>query len=133
MSCSKICYSAPEPLATKQAEFVDCRGYSAAGLPQIEAPPTMRGVPPLVTTKLLTTEPAQAITSTPGVAIGPGGNGYMVTFGTGKMLVPADSADSSVHYAYGIWDGAPAANTTLLTQALTEKTFSARDLAPGAG
>ena len=71
---------------------------------------------------LLTTSPAQAITSTPGVAIHPEG-GYMVTFGTGKVLVDADLADSAVHYAYGIWDGAPVANAVLLPQTLTERIF----------
>jgi hypothetical protein len=71
---------------------------------------------------LLATSPAQAITATPGVAVHPEG-GYMVTFGTGKAFVDADLADTSVHYAYGIWDGAPPANTVLLTQTLTERAY----------
>lgn len=67
----------------------------------------------------------QAITATPGVAKGPEGVGYMVTFGTGKMLVDADTTDTSVHYAYGIWDGAPALNAVMLTQTLGERSYSA--------
>ena len=73
---------------------------------------------------LLQTSPAQAITSTPGVAVHPDG-GYMVTFGTGKAFVAADLTDTAVHYVYGIWDGAPAANTALLTQTLTERAYVA--------
>ena len=71
---------------------------------------------------LLVTSPAQAITSTPGVAIHPEG-GYMVTFGTGKVFVDADLTDTSVHYAYGVWDGAPVANAQLLAQTLTEREY----------
>lgn len=74
---------------------------------------------------LLATSPAQAITSTPAVGVHPGG-GYMVNFATGKMLSAADQEDSATHYAYGIWDGAPAANTEMLTQ-----TLSARRVAVG--
>lgn len=74
---------------------------------------------------LLVTSPAQAITSTPGVGVHPMG-GYMVTFATGQMRMAADMEDASTHYAYGIWDGAPAANTELLTQ-----TMGARDVASG--
>jgi type IV pilus assembly protein PilY1 len=72
---------------------------------------------------LLVTSPAQAITVTPAVAIHPEG-GYMVTFATGKMLIASDTTDSSVHYAYGIWDGAPAANAVLLSQSLTERSYT---------
>ena len=75
---------------------------------------------------LLTTSPAQAITSTPGVALHPEG-GYMVTFATGKTFTDADLSDSAVHYAYGIWDGAPANNDTLLTQALQERAYVGGD------
>ncbi len=75
-----------------------------------------------VTTALLTTSPAQPITATPGVAVHPSG-GYMVTFGTGKMLAPADQTDATVHYAYGVWDGAPAANAVLLNQTITEREY----------
>jgi type IV pilus assembly protein PilY1 len=75
---------------------------------------------------LLVTSPAQAITSTPAVGIHPGG-GTMVNFATGRMRTPADMEDSATHYAYGIWDGAPAANTELLTQ-----TMAVRDVTYGA-
>ncbi|MEO8856809.1 MAG: PilC/PilY family type IV pilus protein, partial [Burkholderiaceae bacterium] len=74
-------------------------------------------------TELLATSPSQPITSTPGVAVHPNG-GYMVTFGTGRMLTSADATDTSVYYAYGIWDGAPVANTQLLTQTLTERSYT---------
>jgi hypothetical protein len=75
---------------------------------------------------LLATSPAQAITVTPGVAIHPEG-GYMVTFATGKTFVDADLADNAVHYVYGVWDGAPAANDTLLTQTLQERNYVGGD------
>lgn len=89
---------------------------------------------------LLTTSPAQAITTTPGVASHPNG-GYMVSFGTGKAFTGAfgtynhdtsswttastgDLADTSVHYVYGVWDGAPAGNAGALTQTLTERAYT---------
>jgi Tfp pilus tip-associated adhesin PilY1 len=90
---------------------------------------------------LLTTSPAQPITSTPGVGAHPKG-GYMVTFGTGSTLNGAygtydhgtstwttaatgELANNAVHYVYGIWDGAPIANAVLLTQTLTERSYTA--------
>lgn len=89
---------------------------------------------------LLVTSPAQPITTTPGVALHPNG-GYMVSFGTGKVFTGAfgtynhttstwttastgDLADTSVYYAYGVWDGAPASNTAALTQTLTERSYT---------
>ncbi|MDZ7592668.1 MAG: PilC/PilY family type IV pilus protein [Rubrivivax sp.] len=69
--------------------------------------------------KLLTTSPQQAITTAPVVAKHPLG-GRMVLFGTGRTLDAADSDDSTGHHAYGVWDGAPAANTGWLEQTLTE-------------
>ena len=69
---------------------------------------------------LFTTSPAQPITSTPGVALHPNG-GYMVAFGTGAMLDTADTTDSTVYYVYGIWDGAPVANTSLMTTSTLEE------------
>lgn len=72
---------------------------------------------------LLVTSPAQPITMTPGVAKHPNG-GYMVNFATGAMLAAADMTDASVFAAYGVWDGAPAANTVLLTQTLTERCYT---------
>lgn len=71
---------------------------------------------------LYTTSPAQPITSVPAVGMHPNG-GYMVNFATGSMLTSADQTDTSTFYAYGIWDGAPAANTTLLKQTLTERSY----------
>ncbi len=68
-----------------------------------------------------TTSPVQPITGTPGVGAHPNG-GYMVNFGTGSMLTSSDASDTSVFYAYGIWDGAPAANTNIVAQTLTTKT-----------
>ncbi|MFZ4479306.1 MAG: pilus assembly protein [Rhodoferax sp.] len=76
-----------------------------------------------VATVLLTTSPAQPITMSPGVARHPNG-GYMVNFATGAMLAAADMTDSSVFAAYGIWDGAPAANAVLLTQTLTPRCYT---------
>ncbi|MDD4911719.1 MAG: PilC/PilY family type IV pilus protein [Sideroxydans sp.] len=74
---------------------------------------------------LLVTSPAQPITTTPSVALHPNG-GYMVSFGTGAILKAADMTDSTVHYAYGIWDGAPSPGSkTLLTQTLTERVYGA--------
>ena len=75
---------------------------------------------------LLKTAPAQAITSTPAVGMHPAG-GYMVNFSTGRLLSPEDMEDAATHYAYGIWDGAPPANTELLAQ-----TLSVRDVTRGA-
>jgi hypothetical protein len=74
-------------------------------------------------TALLTTSPAQPITMTPGVALHPNG-GFMINFATGAILTDADAADTSVFAAYGVWDGAPAANTAILTQTLTERCYT---------
>ena len=73
-------------------------------------------------TLLYTTSPAQAITTAPSVSSHLSG-GTMVAFATGRLLTGGDSSDTSVHYAYGIWDGAPAANNALLTQTLSAATF----------
>ncbi len=92
---------------------------------------TLSGTP--AATPLLTTAPAQPITMTPGVALHPNG-GFMVNFATGAMLTPADATDTtSVFAAYGVWDGAPAVNTTtapdytghLVAQTLTERCYTA--------
>ncbi|MBI4937841.1 MAG: hypothetical protein HY846_06425 [Nitrosomonadales bacterium] len=86
------------------------------------------------------TSPAQPITTTPGVAVHPNG-GYMVSFGTGRVFTgtygtynhdtstwtaasTGDLGDTSVHYVYGIWDGAPVANAVLLEQTLTERSYT---------
>lgn len=73
-------------------------------------------------TKVYTTTPAQAITSPPAVSRHPLG-GYMVLFGTGRTLTTGDLTDAAVHAVYGIWDGAPDANQTLLSQTLSNATY----------
>ncbi|MDO8457204.1 MAG: PilC/PilY family type IV pilus protein [Burkholderiaceae bacterium] len=73
-------------------------------------------------TKLHTTSPAQAITTAPSVIAHPLG-GYMVNFVTGRMLTPGDKTNADTHYAYGIWDAA-GSNTGMLTQTLTESTYT---------
>jgi type IV pilus assembly protein PilY1 len=80
-------------------------------------------VSPYTVTLLHTTSPAQAITMAPGIKTHPLG-GRMVTFVTGRMLTDTDITDSTVHSAYGIWDGAPPANTELLSQTLTEANYT---------
>jgi len=80
-------------------------------------------------TLLLTTSPAQAITSQPAAMLknklAPS-EGTMVMFVTGRMFNAADAidTDTTTHYAYGIWDGAPTANAVLLSQTLTEETHA---------
>lgn len=80
-------------------------------------------VSPYTPILLHTTSPAQAITMAPGIKRHPLG-GQMVTFVTGRMLTAADAADTATHAAYGIWDGAPSGNVTLLAQTLTEATYT---------
>ena len=66
----------------------------------------------------------QSITGAPAVANHPEG-GYIVTFGTGRMLVAdIDDIDTSIHSVYGIWDGAPSGNTDLLEQTLVEESYN---------
>jgi len=72
---------------------------------------------------VLTTSPIQAITTAPVVMAHPLG-GQMIAFATGRMLSSGDKKDTSVHYAYGVWDGAPAGNDRLLTQTLFSSTFN---------
>ncbi len=72
---------------------------------------------------LFTTSPAQAISSAPVVRPHTSG-GQMIDFVTGRILTSGDKIDESIHYAYGIWDGAPAANDQLLTQILTESAYT---------
>ncbi len=73
--------------------------------------------------QLFTASPTASITTAPVVQRHPNG-GYMVAFGTGRTLMPADKTDTAVHYVYGIWDGAPAANAALLAQSVTETLFN---------
>jgi hypothetical protein len=64
----------------------------------------------------------KAIIGAPDVAAHPV-TGYLVYFTTGRLFDATDAADSTVvNHAYGIWDGAPVANNTLLNQTLTNKT-----------
>lgn len=73
---------------------------------------------------VMTTSPAQAITTAPVVHAHPNG-GQMVAFATGRILTSGDELDASVHYAYGIWDAAPDANSgNFVTQTLTSTTYS---------
>ncbi len=74
------------------------------------------------TSSLFTTSPVQAITTAPAVFNHPSG-GRIVAFATGRLLTGDDISDTSVHYVYGIWDGAPVANNTLLTQTLSAATY----------
>ncbi len=74
-------------------------------------------------TALLTTSPLRPITGTPGVAVHPNG-GYMVTFGTGSLFTPADMDTTGTDSLYGIWDGASANNTALLSQTITDRCFT---------
>jgi Tfp pilus tip-associated adhesin PilY1 len=76
---------------------------------------------------LFTTSPAQAITTAPALYPHPNG-GQMVAFATGRILTSGDLSDASVHYVYGIWDGAPAANAQLLTQTLTAGTYTSGNI-----
>ncbi|MBZ2209391.1 pilus assembly protein [Massilia soli] len=66
---------------------------------------------------------SQAITMAPGLMRHPLG-GVMVTFVTGRMLDQDDADNTASHYAYGIWDGKPSSNSSLLEQTLTEATYS---------
>jgi len=66
---------------------------------------------------LFRTMPTQAITTAPVIRQHPYPYwGQMVAFATGRILSSGDETDTSVHFAYGIWDGAPEANTQILTQ-----------------
>ena len=67
----------------------------------------------------------KAIVGAPDVAAHPV-SGYIVYFATGRLFNDADAADTTVvNHAYGIWDGAPVANDTMLDQTLTEKAYGA--------
>ncbi len=53
-------------------------------------------------------------------------SGYMVYFGTGRILTATDLATPDVQTIYGIWDkGATVTDATLQLQTLTEKNYSA--------
>ena len=72
--------------------------------------------------ELTTDGNTQAITMAPSVVAHPFG-GYMVMFGTGNAFTDAEKASTTTNYMYGIWDGAPSANNTLLTQTLAKKQY----------
>lgn len=77
-------------------------------------------------TLLFETRDGQAITVAPVARPHPdSAGGYLVAFGTGRMLTPDDQEDEAVHYVYGIWDrpgAAPIEDSRLLAQALREST-----------
>lgn len=75
----------------------------------------------------------KAIRGAPDVAAHPI-SGYLVYFATGRLLTAADATDATVqNYVYGIWDGAPVANTTLLDQTLTEKLYGSQRVRVSSG
>lgn len=75
----------------------------------------------------------QAIVGAPDVAAHPI-TGYLVYFGTGRLFTAADALSATVqNYAYGVWDGAPVANTTFLNQTLTEKPFGTQRVRVSSG
>ncbi len=75
----------------------------------------------------------QAILGAPDVAAHPL-SGFLVFFATGRLLTGADAADATVqNYAYGLWDGAPAGNTTFLNQTLTERLFGSQRVRVSSG
>jgi len=78
---------------------------------------------PMTSSLVFTTSPAQAITVAPVIKDHPHG-GTMVVIATGQMLSTGDDTNTDVHYAYGIWDGAPDANNQLLTQTLAAHTYT---------
>ena len=75
----------------------------------------------------------RAIVGAPDVAPHPV-SGYLVYFATGRILTPADATNATVqNYIYAIWDGAPAANTTILQQTLTEAAYGAQRVRVSSG
>lgn len=75
----------------------------------------------------------KAIIGAPDVAAHPLA-GFLVYFATGRLFTAVDAADSTVqNHAYGIWDGAPLANNTLLNQTLTEKSYGAQRVRVSSG
>jgi type IV pilus assembly protein PilY1 len=88
-------------------------------------------VSPYTVTSLYTNSAgaSQAITMAPSLKTfvdiaNPSLRGVMVNFVTGRMLTSADASNTAGHFAYGIWDGAPAANNLLLEQTLTEVSYT---------
>lgn len=94
-------------------------------------------------TMLFSASPVQPITTAPVVIAHPSG-GRMVAFATGQLLTTGDTVDATtVHYAYGIWDGQPTTNDTLLVQTLSSNQYGSEtvrtvtanspDWTPGSG
>ena len=81
------------------------------------------------------TNPKQPITATPAALPHPSGTGFIVDFATGGIFTgtqpvsgvspTGDLGDTSSFYVYGIWDGAPATNNTLVTPTITERCYDA--------
>jgi hypothetical protein len=71
---------------------------------------------------------ARAIMAAPSISTHPAG-GFMVNFGTGRILTQGDVTDTSDQYLYGIWDSTKATSTTLavvtLSTAVTTNTTPA--------
>lgn len=78
---------------------------------------------PIVVTKLFAAGSGKPITSAPDVRRHPSG-GRLVYFGTGSLLSATDATDTTTQSIYGIWDGAPTANTTILKQTLGQDTYT---------
>ncbi len=90
---------------------------------------------------LQVTNPKQPITASPAAMPHPSGIGYMVNFGTGSIFsgtqptsgvgATGDLGDTATFYVYGIWDSAPASNSTLTAPVLTERCYNTAGV-PGA-
>ncbi|HEX2830950.1 MAG TPA: PilC/PilY family type IV pilus protein [Burkholderiales bacterium] len=90
----------------------------------------LRDKTPAQWTKSALYQAGRPIVGAPDVANHPLG-GFMVYFATGAMFTVAQALDETLqNHAYGIWDGAPAANKDLLEQKLEENTVA---LASGSG
>jgi len=80
----------------------------------------------ITATKLFAAGANNPITSAPDIRRHPS-SGHIIYFGTGSLLSAADAKDTALQRVYGIWDGAPAGNTTLLTQTLSTETHTYTD------
>lgn len=69
-------------------------------------------------TKFFSGSASKPITSVPEIRRHPFG-GRMIYFGTGSLLSSTDAANTDTQSVYGIWDGAPDANTSILNQTLS--------------
>jgi len=83
---------------------------------------------------LFTAGSGKPITSRPDVGLHPSGNGYLVYFGTGKLLEGSDRNSTGTQTFYGIWDqdtgtssgkpqsGPPVLSANLLEQTIVDRT-----------